>query len=152
MNSDRVELSADGTSLRKLPAIGLAAFMTALGAGMATLCLEWWGGSATHGDVEKKVEPVETKNEALEKQIAKLQLDLDDLKFAQRGAREMLVLEIRDRVSLEAALRVAVDPRKRETAKRKALEVGARYDVLILQQKPPHEAAKTALDELAPQL
>ena len=78
--------------------------------------------------------------------ITKRMKPLEDGELMRRRDREMLVLETRRRVALQAKLQVVMDPRRKDQADRIAAYVCAKFDDLIMKQEEPQAAADKALE------
>ncbi len=148
MMSEAVELPTS----RGLAGKALVGFAGALGVAVATLCTAWVGGIVTRGELDQDLATVamkadvESRHGELAKALDSIAEELKTDSIKRRADREMLVVEIRRRVGLQAEVSVSTDPKRKAAAQRAGAVVRARFDQLVLDGEDPTMAAEKALE------
>ena len=145
---------------KKMATLAIGGFATALGGGIAALCITWVGGIVTRAEMELELKPMRERAEAMQMAAKdasarddKLAASLSELvgqlkseNIARRSDREMLVGEIRHRIGIQAAHAITADPKKRALGDRIAAAVRLNFDARVLRGEDPKIAADRALE------
>lgn len=155
----------------KLIVLGLGGFATAIGGGVAALTMNWFGGIATQGDIDRIVAPFEARASAAEttaqtalktaQQVAEwvgqptdvekridgtLVERLRDVEVDRKRQVERVHMVVRENVGLQVAMHVGMDPRRKDAAERAKVQARAKYDQLVQSGVNPLEAAARVLE------
>lgn len=144
---------------KRLASTVVNSFAAALGGGVAALCIAWVGGIVTGVELKLELNPIVERLEAVEKVSASsveaqtkanvaleaLVKQLEDENLARRSDREMLILEMGNRVWLQAAYAVTADPKKRRLGERIGEAVRNNFEQRVLRGEDPKIAAERAI-------
>ena len=137
---------------RKIAWLAVGGFVPAIAGAVAALCVSWVGGIVTRAELDAEVAALAPKSavDAMRRETGdSLKAIADSLKteeLARRSDREMLVVEMRRRVGLQAMVSYTADPKRRANGERIAAAVRARFDDLVQRGEQPTLAAEKALE------
>lgn len=137
-------------ALQQLPKLALLAvggFATAVGGAAFASSQQWIGGIATRGYVDAQIAAALPEVTSLQKQFVESNAEiLREVRIGNVRQVERVGVVIRERVGLQAALSVGMDPKRREVAQRASVTARAKYDELVLRGMTAEEAEQRALE------
>lgn len=140
---------------KRLALASLLAFASALGGAVFSGTHGWVGGIATRGYVDQTVQAeVALARDAVTDEVTKAidataERVLKEVRIGNTMQLERVGVEIRESVGYRVALHEAIEPRRRATAQRAAVNARAKYDELVLRDKLTPEQARARVYELA---
>ena len=133
--------------LGKLALIAVGGFATAAGGAAFASSSQWVGGIATRGYVDQQiasaVAPLSTFESRLDARSDEI---LTEVRIGNTRQLERVGVVIRERVGLQAALSVGLDPKRKDAAQRASVAARAKYDELVLRGMAAEEAEQRALE------
>ncbi len=134
-------------STGKLLILAVGGFATAAGGAAWATSSAWIGGIATRGYVDAKVaDELSAVRQMAASCDARSDEILTEVRVGNTRQLERVGTLLRERVGLQVALHVGIDPKRRDAAQQAAVNARAKFDELVLKGSTPEDAADRVLE------